>query len=128
MTSATRLTTAALVVSLAMVAGCDDHADARATAMTGGGDPKRGRDAIVRRGCGTCHTIPGVRGADANVGPALHGIADRTYIGGVLQNTPQNMARWLSDPPGVDPMTAMPNLKLTDAEVKDVAAYLYTLR
>jgi cytochrome c1 len=37
------------------------------------------------------------------------------------------MMRWLRDPPGVDPMTAMPNLGLTEPEARDIAAYLYTL-
>jgi cytochrome c1 len=38
------------------------------------------------------------------------------------------MARWLKDPPAVDPKTAMPNVGATDDEVRDISAYLYTLR
>lgn len=92
-----------------------------------GGDPGRGRAAIGRRGCAACHTIPGVPG-DANVGPPLDRVGSRVYLAGVLLNTPENMARWLADPPAVDPKTAMPNVGLTADEVRDVSAYLYSLR
>ncbi len=91
------------------------------------GDPVRGRDAISRRGCAACHTIPGVPGT-ANVGPPLDRVGSRVYLAGVQLNTPENMARWLKDPPAVDPRTAMPNVGATDDEVRDISAYLYTLR
>jgi cytochrome c1 len=38
------------------------------------------------------------------------------------------MQRWLRDPPGVDPLTAMPNLHLSKQEAEDIAAYMYTLK
>ena len=97
-----------------------------ARTMTGG-DPDRGKDAIRRYGCLSCHTIPGLPG-DANVGPPLDRVGGRVYLGGVLVNTPDNMKKWLKDPPAVDPKTAMPNVGATDDDVKDIAAYLYTLR
>ena len=87
-----------------------------------------GANAIQRHGCGTCHRIPGIPGADANVGPPLDRVGGRTYLGGVILNTPDNMKRWLLDPPAVDPKTAMPNVGLTQDEAADVAGYLYTLR
>jgi cytochrome c1 len=93
-----------------------------------GGDPAAGRAAIERRGCASCHTIPGVPGADANVGPPLDRVGSRVYLAGVQLNTPENLARWLKDPPAVDPKTAMPNVGATDDEVRDISAYLYTLR
>jgi cytochrome c len=55
-------------------------------------------------------------------------IAKRTYVGGILANTPDNMVRWLRDPPGVDPRTAMPNMGVTEADARDIAAFLYTLQ
>ena len=93
-----------------------------------GGDPGRGRDAIQSYGCGSCHTIPGIDGANALVGPSLEKVGSRTYIGGVLLNTPENLFRWIKDPPAVDPKTAMPNLGVTDDAVRDIASYLYTLK
>ena len=93
-----------------------------------GGDPARGKTAINRYGCVACHQIPGVSGAQGLVGPPLDGVARRSYIGGVLSNTPENMIRWIQNPQAVDQKTAMPNLGVTEAEARDVAAYLYTLR
>jgi cytochrome c1 len=115
------------IVTAALVAGCDSGPDEAARQLTGG-DSTRGPQLMITHGCTACHTVPGVRGADSLVGPPLTHMASRTYIGGVLTNSPQNMAAWLKDPPAVDPKTAMPNLRLTDGEVKDISAYLYTLR
>jgi cytochrome c len=115
------------LIGLAL-AGCRNQSQQTAAILTGGGNPARGKDMISAIGCSSCHTIPGVPGADGMIGPSLDKIAARAYIGGVLKNTPTNMLRWLKDPPGVDPLTAMPNLHLTDDQVRDVAGYLYTLK
>src|SRR3954447_385525 len=115
-----------LTVSFAFC-GCDQQARSKAAAMTGG-DPDRGKVAMRDLGCSSCHTIPGVPGASAQVGPPLVQMANRGYIGGVLKNTPENMIRWLENPPGVDPLTAMPNLRVSEAEARDLASYLYTLK
>ena len=96
--------------------------------IVAGSEPARGRAAIIRNGCVTCHTISGIRGANGLVGPPLDRIASRAYIAGVLQNSPDNMTRWIRNPPGVDPLTAMPNLHLNDDEVHDIVGFLYTLR
>jgi cytochrome c len=90
--------------------------------------PARGAAAIGVYGCGSCHTIPGIRGADALVGPPLDRVASRTYIAGVMANTRDNLVRWIKDPPGVDPLTAMPNLRVNDDDARDIARYLSTLR
>jgi cytochrome c2 len=100
----------------------------QAAARMTGGDPARGEAAIRRYGCGACHTIPGIRAADGLVGPSLDRIASRTYIAGVLVNSPDHMKQWIKNPPGVDPRTAMPNLRVQDEDLNDLAAYLYTLR
>ena len=98
----------------------------RATEVAGG-DAARGKVAIQAHGCLACHAIPGIPGPGSNVGPPLDGIAKRAYIAGVLANKPASMVRWLRDPLAVDPRTAMPSTGLTEAEAKDIAAYLYTL-
>jgi cytochrome c1 len=114
------------VIAAALLAGCDQEPN-KLVEITGG-NPHKGQIAIDNYGCGSCHTIPGVRGANALVGPPLTQIGSRVYIGGVLQNNPDNMLRWLHDPPAVDPKTAMPNLHITDSDARDIAAYLYTLK
>ena len=93
-----------------------------------GGDPGKGMLAIDKYGCGGCHTIPGVTGANATVGPPLTNIATRTILGGHLTNTPDNMELWIKKPQQIDPKNVMPDLGVTDQDAKDITAYLYTLR
>jgi len=92
------------------------------------GDADRGAALMVHYGCGSCHVIPGVTGARGSVGPGLGGFADRAYVGGVLPNEPAGLVRWLIDPPLHSPQTAMPDLGVDEADARDMAAYLYTLR
>lgn len=108
----------------AIGAGCR-RAEANPVA---GGDPGRGAQAFVAMGCASCHTVRGVRGPQGHVGPELTDIGRRSYIAGILPNTPENMVRWIRDPQGVDPRTAMPNLHVTEQGARDLAAYLYTRR
>jgi cytochrome c len=121
---------AATILVLLALSACDRERlerDQTAAALTGG-NPARGRQLARTHGCSACHTISGVPGADANVGPPLDRVGSRVYLGGVLVNTPDNMRRWLKDPPAVDPKTAMPNVGASDEDVRDLAAFLYTLR
>lgn len=118
---------ALLVGSVALGACGHGAADAEARALTGG-TPARGAAAIRAYGCGSCHTIPGIPGADALVGPPLQGLVRRAYVGGVLPNTPDNLVRWIRHPRQVSPRTAMPELGVTAADARDIAAYLYSRR
>jgi mono/diheme cytochrome c family protein len=96
-------------------------------AVAEAGDAERGRLLMRLHACRSCHRIPGLVGADVRVGPDLAEAGSRRYIAGVLRNTPQNMVRWITDPPSVDPLTAMPDLGVTPAQAADMAAYLYEL-
>jgi mono/diheme cytochrome c family protein len=91
------------------------------------GNQEAGRRAITQYLCATCHQIPGLSDASKHVGAPLNGIATRKYIAGVLPNTPENMVRWLQNPKSIAPLTAMPNLSVTEKDARDIAAYLYTL-
>ena len=93
-----------------------------------GGDALRGAKLIRQFGCASCHMIPGIPGAHGNVGPPLTRFGDRAFVAGMLSNTPPNLVRWLRDPQGVIPGNAMPNMGVSDAEARDIAAYLYKLR
>ena len=93
-----------------------------------GGSVERGRSAIGKYGCAACHTIPGIEGATATVGPPLNNIAVRGILGGHLPNTPDNMVKWIQHPQAVDPKNVMPDLGITDQEARNISAYLYTLR
>jgi cytochrome c len=92
-----------------------------------GGDPARGKEAIRQKGCPTCHIVPGLAEAKGLVGPPLDHFASRVYVGGVVPNTPDNLVAWIMDPPAIDPLSAMPATGVSEAEARDIAAYLYTL-
>jgi mono/diheme cytochrome c family protein len=89
---------------------------------------ERGKRAVNQYACVTCHQIPGIVGANAPVGPPLKEIGTRAFIAGVLPNTPENMVRWLRHPQAVNPRSAMPDLGVTEADARDIGAYLSTLR
>ena len=90
-----------------------------------GGDADRGRAALVAHGCGACHRIPGIPAARGTVGPPLADFRERLYIAGLEPNVPDNLIAWIRNAPAVSPGTAMPDLDVSDAEARDMAAYLY---
>jgi cytochrome c oxidase assembly factor CtaG/cytochrome c2 len=122
-------TGAAPVLALGIaLAACSGSSNAQSSAVGGAGDPQRGRELIRQYGCGSCHTIPGINGADALVGPPLDRMGRRIYIAGMLRNTPSNLATWVQFPQQVVPGNAMPNMGLTRTQAEDIAAYLSSLR
>jgi putative membrane protein len=108
-------------------AGCGGNYDRVARELTGG-EPTRGPEAIRKYGCDTCHVIPGVLSATATVGPPLTQIARRAYLAGRIDNTPENMIKWIRHPHSVDDKTLMPEMGVSVQDGRDIAAYLYTLR
>ena len=92
------------------------------------GDREAGRVALAAYGCHSCHTIPGVIGANSLVGPPLNGWAERAYIAGSLPNEPTHLIAWIQYPQAIEPGTAMPNLGVTEEDAANMSAYLYTLR
>ena len=109
----------------ATLAGCAPDSGTRGPVA---GDAERGRLLLRQYGCASCHTIPGVATADANVGPPLTRVASRVYLAGMLPNTPDNMARWIQAPQKIDPQTVMPDMQVPEPHVRDIVAYLYRLR
>ena len=112
-----------VVVGVIALAACEQRASVPAMA----GDADNGRLLLRQYGCGGCHRIHGVAGAEGKVGPALDGLRTRVYLAGVIPNTPENLVRWIRAPQAIDPLTAMPDLRVTDAHARDMAAYLYRL-
>ena len=92
------------------------------------GSPEHGAELIAEKGCGACHTIPGITGANGLVGPPLTLMGRRIFVAGLLRNTPQNLAAWVLEPQRYVPGNAMPATGLTESEALDVAAYLETIR
>ncbi|MGH3664591.1 MAG: c-type cytochrome, partial [Egibacteraceae bacterium] len=117
----------AVVLALAAAVACNPVPQPRAQTVTIG-DPQQGAQAMVDYGCVSCHHIPGVPGADAYVGPPLDAFGRRSYIAGSLRNDEDNLVRWSTDPQGVEPGTAMPDLGVTHQDAVNIAAYLLSLR
>jgi cytochrome c2 len=99
----------------------------RPTGVPTGGNLTAGGKDLYDLGCGSCHTIPGIVGAHGKVGPSLEGVASHSYIAGQLFNQPPNLERWIQHPHSIHPNSLMPELGLTDAQSRDIAAYLYSL-
>ena len=119
---------AAVAVLALTTCGAAVARDTGPTWQVEGGDIARGRKLVSDLGCAGCHTIPGIRGANGNVGPPLIAVGDRQFIAGMLRNEPTNLIRWLRDPQSVVPGNAMPNMGITEQQARDIAAFLYTLR
>jgi cytochrome c1 len=119
---------AAAATGLALALGACARAPDAPAWPAFGGDAGRGATTITQAGCGACHEIPGVAQADGLVGPPLTHFSRRTMIAGLLPNTPANLIRWIRFPQSVVPGNAMPDAILSEAEARDVAAYLYSLR
>jgi cytochrome c len=121
-----QLTQCTLAAAIAL-SGCSDEGTKRSRLLPGA-NPDRGKIALTTYGCVSCHTIPGVRGSNSLVAPPLIGISQRSYLAGMLENTPANLRSWIQHPHKVNPHTAMPEQGVTDQDASDMAAYLYTAR
>lgn len=119
----------AALAALAVAAGSLWQIEHRSTniavALTGG-NITRAPELIRRYGCAGCHTISGIPGGDGQVGGPLQDIRRRVFIGGVITNSPDNMIKWIVSPQTFSPRSAMPATGISEAEARDVAAYLYS--
>ena len=116
-----------LILAL-VVAACSSAAPG----LGGAPSPAVGKQLFVAKGCIACHVVQQIEEARGTVGPSLDGMGDperrRTVGGGALDNTPENLKRWLKDPPAVKPGTTMPDLSLSAQEIEHLAAFLLTLK
>ena len=96
----------------------------------------RGRDLFAAKTCSTCHTIRGNPLAIGVVGPELTHVGARTSIaGGLLDNTPEQLRRWIHNPEAVKPGNKMwangyvPNhIALSADDEVALVAYLESLK
>jgi cytochrome c len=121
----TRLTTGALLCAAVLASGCAKEEPASRVV---GGDPERGRLLVQQYQCAACHFIPEVQGPNGDAGPSLESMGRLSYIAGSIPNQPENMIRFLQNPPAVKPGTLMPALGITDDEARHMAAFMYSLK
>lgn len=92
------------------------------------GEAARGEQVLMTGACISCHTIDGTA-AQGIIGPNLtHFGSRRTIAAGVMENTPDNLARWLADPQAVKPLNKMPNLNLNPDDINALVQYLSSLK
>jgi len=88
------------------------------------GDAKNGEKIVKEIGCQGCHVVgEGSReaaGPRRTFGQPLENIGNKTSYEWIFN--------WVRDPKHYSPATFMPNLRLTDAQVADVATYLVDLK
>ncbi len=123
-----RLAVCLALGALALAAACGGGSGSPDVRQVAGGDADHGKQLIQKYGCGACHYVPGIDSAKGYAGPPLIKFSKRSYVAGVLQNTPENLIRWLEHPQQVVPNNDMPEMNVSDADARDIAAYLYSLK
>ena len=98
-------------------------AQRRPAALPTSGLAAEGAKLFTQKGCVGCHTLQGIEGATARVGPNLTHLQGRTsFAGAMFDLTAENLKKWVTDPLVMKPMrpergTGMPNLGLFLIEV-----------
>jgi cytochrome c oxidase subunit 2 len=89
----------------------------------------RGEQVFLQNTCVNCHTIRGVSQM-GNVGPDLTHVGSRTTLGsGVVDNTADNLGRWLRNPSSIKPGVLMPAYQsLSAADLTALVDYLESLK
>jgi cytochrome c oxidase subunit 2 len=92
------------------------------------GEAAAGLKVFKEQTCINCHTIAGAS-TNVSIGPDLTHLASRQTLGtGVLDNTPAGLTKWLQNPQAVKPGINMPFMKLSDQQIKELVAFLETLK
>ena len=120
-----------LVLALAQACNRDEAAKpmAKPAEAVPIGNEERGKALTAQYGCNVCHAVPGTEGPQGALGPSLAGVASRPTLSfGTVQNTPENLVKYIQDPPSMNPQSSMPPIGLTDVDAKDIAAYVLTLK
>lgn len=86
-----------------------------------------GQAVFMHSACINCHTVAGTV-ATGRFGPDLTHLASRdTIAAGPVQNTPENLRKWIADPNSMKPGVLMPSMHLNDHDLDAITAYLVTL-
>jgi cytochrome c oxidase subunit 2 len=86
-----------------------------------------GQAVFMHSACINCHTVAGTV-ATGRFGPDLTHLASRdTIASGPVQNTPENLRKWIADPNLMKPGVLMPSMHLNDHDLDVITAYLTTL-
>lgn len=88
----------------------------------------KGKESFMSLSCVSCHSIDGTP-ARGTFGPDLTHLASRDTLGaGVRMLNAQNLHDWLRNPQAVKRGAHMPDMQLTDDEIKAISDYLLSLK
>ncbi len=102
-----------------------------AAGLPGADNIARGKQLVIDHGCLGCHKY---RGRGGNLGPDITYVGDKTIHDFDFHHVegPRTVANWLfahfKSPAAVVPTTLMPEMGLADAEARDLAAYMISLK
>lgn len=86
-----------------------------------------GRDRFMEMACMNCHAIRGTP-AVGEFGPDLtHLMSRKTICAGLVENNRENLTRWINEPDDLKNGCRMPDMRLTEPDVKLIVDYLLTL-
>jgi cytochrome c oxidase subunit 2 len=87
-----------------------------------------GQGVFLAKQCAACHAIRGTS-ASGSTGPDLTHVAGRrTIAAGLLETTRGSFAAWIADPQTLKPGNNMPMVPLTTDELRQLSAYMESLR
>jgi cytochrome c oxidase subunit II len=83
---------------------------------------------FLSNACASCHMLRGTP-ARGTIGPDLTHMATRATLAALtIPNDTSHLSEWIRDPQHAKPGNRMPGLDLTDADYRDLVAYLQGLR
>jgi cytochrome c oxidase subunit 2 len=91
-------------------------------------DVTAGRAAFLGQSCVNCHRVRGTPARGSYAPDLTHLMSRKTLASGMVENTPENLRRWVADPRQIKPGCLMPAFGLGDREREDIVRYLLTLR
>jgi cytochrome c oxidase subunit 2 len=87
-----------------------------------------GRAVFLAKPCAACHTVRGTSASGAT-GPDLTHLADRqTIAAGAFDTTRGSLAAWIADPQTLKPGNNMPMVPLSSDELRQLSAYMVSLK
>ena len=104
------------------------HASAQPAAAPRGAQAVAGGALFQHYACSSCHQIRGTA-ARGLQGPDLTHFASRqTMLAGLMENNPENLSRWLTNPQAVKPGAHMPRFIFGQDTIQALTAYLSQLK
>ena len=88
---------------------------------------KSGRSAFLAQSCVNCHRVHGTAAQGTYAPDLTHLMSRKTLASGMIENTAENLRRWVADPQQVKPGCLMPAFGLSGREREEIVRYLLTL-